>query len=248
MSDSETQLPPDEVKAFEKPPKKKHKGSTREFIEAILIALVLALFIRTFIVQAFKIPSGSMIPTLLVGDHILVNKFVYGIPIPFAEGKLVRFGEPDRGEVIVFRYPVEPSLDFIKRVVGIPGDTVSIKDGTIYINGEAVDLEPKDEYVYDEPGGIDVIRATEYRESFNDSEHTIIFSDDEFPQMRNYGPVTVPEGKLLTMGDNRDSSNDGRYWGFVDIDAVRGRAILIYWSWDREATRVRLDRLGSMIR
>ena len=237
-----------EVKPFDPPPKKKHKGSTREFVEAILIALVLALFIRTFIVQAFKIPSGSMIPTLLVGDHILVNKFVYGIPIPFADRKLVTFREPQRGEVIVFRYPVDPSLDFIKRVVGTPGDTISIEDGTVHVNGEPVELELQERYVYEEPGGVETITASKYTEVLNDSAHTIIFSDDEFPQMRNYGPVTVPEGKLLTFGDNRDSSNDGRYWGFVDIEAVRGRAILIYWSWDREDTRVRMDRLGNMIR
>ncbi len=227
---------------------KPRKNQTREFIEAILVAAVLALFIRTFIVQAFKIPSGSMIPTLLVGDHILVNKFVYGIPIPFGDGKFVEFSRPDRGEVIVFRYPKDPSKDFIKRVVGVPGDTVAMRDGVLTINGEIVSQAEAGPYVYEEVGGSETVRSTMYREQLGDEPHDILLGDDEFPPMRTFGPITVPPDQIFVMGDNRDRSNDSRFWGMVDIDAVQGRAMVIYWSWDRDESSVRWSRLGDVIR
>ena len=184
---------------------KKNKSKFREYGEAIVVAVLLALFIRAFVVQAFKIPSGSMIPTLLVGDHILVNKFIYGIRIPFTDKKVFAFKEPKRGDVIVFIYPLDPSKDFIKRVIGVEGDTVLMKGKTVYINGEPYD-DPHARYVDDDPKKGAIAR-------------------------KNFGPITVPQDSLFVMGDNRDRSYDGRYWNkFVALDQVRGKAFVIYWS------------------
>ena len=184
---------------------KKNKSKFREYSEAIIVAVLLALFIRAFVVQAFKIPSGSMIPTLLVGDHILVNKFIYGIRIPFTDKKVFSFKEPKRGDVIVFIYPLDPSKDFIKRVIGVEGDTVFMKGKTVYINGEPFD-DPHARYVDDNPQKGAVSR-------------------------KDFGPITVPQDSLFVMGDNRDRSYDGRYWNeFVVLDQVRGKAFVIYWS------------------
>lgn len=204
------------------PPKNK-KGKLRENIEALVIAVLLALFIRAFVVQAFKIPSGSMQNTLLIGDQLLVNKFIYGIKLPFTNQTIIPVKDPQRGEIIVFKFPEDPSKDFIKRVVAVGGDTVEIRNKVLYVNG----LKQSD-------------------------EHTVHVDPRVFPReyqpRDNFGPVTVPKGKLFVMGDNRDESNDSRYWGFVDLAAVRGRAILIYWSWDSKNFNVRWNRLGHLIR
>jgi len=183
----------------------KNKSKFREYFEAILFALILALFIRAFVVQAFKIPSGSMIPTLLVGDHILVNKFIYGIRIPFTDKKIFAVSNPEREDVIVFIYPLDPSKDFIKRVIGVAGDTISIKGKKVFINGEVYD-DPYAHYLDDDPGAEGISR-------------------------NDFGPITVPKDSLFVMGDNRDRSYDGRYWGrFVTLDQVRGKAFMLYWS------------------
>jgi signal peptidase I len=197
---------------------------SKENIEAIVIAVVLALFIRSFVVQAFKIPSGSMEPTLLIGDHILVNKFIYGIKIPFIEKKFVCFKQPKRGDVIVFIYPVDPSKDFIKRVIGVAGDTIHIKNKKIYINGKL----------------------------FNDnfgyySDHRIINEWGKGLNRDNYGPEKVPSNCLFVMGDNRDKSYDSRFWGFVDINKVKGKAFLIYWSWESPLKNLRWKRIANVI-
>jgi signal peptidase I len=198
-----------------------HKSVAREYTEALLVALLLAFFIRSFVVQAFKIPSGSMLPTLQIGDHILVNKFLYGLRLPYPlESTLIEWKQPSRGDVIVFVYPKDPSKDFIKRVIGEPGDTVEIRHKQVFINGEKID----DPYA-----------------SFADE-------DREIPGPRdNFGPVTVPQHQLFVMGDNRDRSHDGRFWGFVDLDEVKGKAFLIYWSWDGQDRWVRWERIGSLI-
>jgi signal peptidase I len=249
MSDSEKMSHPDA--AAENPSKgdsPRKKESVRELGNAIIVALILALFIRTFAVQAFKIPSGSMIPTLLVGDYILVNKFVYGIPIPFTDQKLIEFKTPTRGEVVVFRFPRDPSKDFIKRVIGIPGDKVELRDGRLHLNGEPVAMREQGDYVYAEARDEFVTMAL-YQEYIDDSQHPIILSKETIPTpARNHGPIYVPEGKLFTLGDNRDGSNDSRYWGFVDIDQVKGRSIFIYWSWDSIDGKPRWERLGSLVR
>ena len=198
---------------------------SRENIEAIVIAIVLALFIRTFIVQAFKIPSGSMQPTLLIGDHILVNKFLYGVGIPFTDIKLLDIKKPARGDVIVFIYPEDESKDYIKRVVGLPGDTIKIIDKQIFINGSP----------YHDSVGVYVDPITLARGQMNG------YRD-------NFGPVTVPQGALFVMGDNRDHSADSRFWGFVNINKVRGKAFIIYWSWESAFKNFRLTRIGSLIK
>ena len=182
------------------------KSTFREYAEAAVIAIILALFIRTFVVQAFKIPSGSMEPTLLVGDHILVNKFLYGIKIPFINKTLIPISEPERGDVIVFIYPVDRSKDFIKRVIGLPGDEIRIADHTIYVNGEPY----KDEHGY-----------------YSDAERGLAGKGKE----NSFGPITVPEDHLFVMGDNRNHSYDSRFWGFVPMEDVKGKAFIIYWSW-----------------
>ncbi len=200
----------------------KTKSTLREYAEALAVAFLLALFIRTFIVQAFKIPSGSMLPTLQIGDHILVNKLRYGVRLPILGERVVKFADPKRGDIIVFVYPVDPQKDFIKRVIGQPGDTVEIKHKQIFINNEKID-DPFGNWV-DGPG-----------------ENSRLTPRD------NYGPVTVPADKVFVMGDNRDRSYDSRFWGFVPLDDVKGKAFVIYWSWDGEDRWVRWERLGDLI-
>lgn len=202
------------------PPKK--KTLLREYTEAIIIALLLALFIRGFVVQAFKIPSGSMIPTLLIGDHILVSKFIYGLRNPFTGSVLIPVKEPERLDVVVFKYPLNPSQDFIKRVVGVPGDVVEVVDKKVFVNGV---LLPND------PG-------------VNGNDRVIA---RESSPRDNFGPVTVPEKSLLVMGDNRDNSHDGRFWGFVDYKNLKGKAFVLYWSWDKDNFAVRWRRFGKII-
>jgi len=184
-----------------------NKSKIRENIEAIIIAVILALFIRTFIIQAFKIPSGSMIPTLLIGDHILVNKFVYNVKIPFVNWTIIPFKKPQRQDIVVFKYPKDPDKDYIKRVIGIAGDIVEIKEKKVFINGKPI----KDEHAY-----------------FTDNN----VKNGRFFSRDNYGPEKVPENHLFVLGDNRDNSYDSRYWGFVNIDAVKGNAFIVYSSWD----------------
>ena len=201
----------------------KSKSTFREYAEAIGMALLLALFIRTFIVQAFKIPSGSMIPTLQIGDHILVNKLAYGIRIPFLEDYVVDFAKPHRGDVIVFIFPEDRSKDFIKRVIGVAGDSVEIRGKKVFINGKEID-DPHAHFEGDDP-------------------QTAGLSNRD-----DYGPRNVPENHVFVMGDNRDRSYDSRFWGYVNLDEVRGKAFLIYWSWDGADRWVRWERLGSLIR
>lgn len=229
------------------PKVKKPKGRIRENIEAILIALVLALFIRTFIVQAFKIPSGSMLETLQIGDHILVSKFIYGVKLPFTGKTMIPLSKPKREDIIVFKYPVDPSKDFIKRVVALEGDTIEIKDRLIYINGK---WEGEKAYTrFDagpaEPGGIpsDKFEAW-WSEQLKANREVHV---DPRMIMDNFGPVKVPAGCVFVMGDNRDNSHDSRFWGFVKLSEVKGKAFIIYWSWDSENFGVRWKRIGRLV-
>ena len=201
----------------------KQKSSLRENIEAILIAVVLALFIRTFIVQAFKIPSGSMTSTLVIGDHILVNKFLYGIKLPFFEKTIVSIQDPEHGDIVVFKFPEDPSKDFIKRVIGIAGDEIQIRDKKVYING---------------------MLSSGFRGYHTDSR---IFPE-RMQSRDNFGPVKIPSNKLFVMGDNRDHSYDSRFWGFVDLKAVKGKAFIIYWSWDKNSFGIRWSRIGQLLK
>ena len=201
----------------------KKKSGLRENIEAILVAIVLALFIRTFIIQAFKIPSGSMKQTLLIGDHILVNKFIYGVKIPFLETTIIPIKEPERGDIIVFKFPEDPSKDFIKRVIGVEGDVIEVHDKKVYVNHTLLNHDY----------GIHTDRH--------------IFPATIQPR-DNFGQVVVPEDSLFVMGDNRDQSYDSRFWGFVDLKAVKGKALIIYWSWDKEDFGVRWNRIGHILK
>lgn len=201
---------------------KRKKSVIREYAEAIIVAVLLALFIRSFVLQAFKIPSGSMLPTLKIGDHLLVNKFIYGTKIPFSDGKrILDWKTINRGDIIVFRFPKDRSIDYIKRVIGLPGDRIQVKNKKVLVNNEAVD-DPHAHFT-----------------------STTIMSPHAGPR-DNFGPVTVPEGKVFVMGDNRDNSYDSRFWGFVDKKDVLGKALIIYWSWDIDKSLFSLDRFASI--
>jgi signal peptidase I len=202
--------------------KEKIKSKVQEYIEAIIIAILIALVIRTFAIQAFKIPSRSMVPTLLVGDQILVNKFIYGVKIPYLRKMIIPVTNPEKGDIVVFIYPNDRSKDFIKRVIGIAGDKIEIKNKRIFINDK------------------------EYSDSYGVYSDNLIYPGVIQPR-DNFGPVTVPQNSLFVMGDNRDESSDSRYWGFVDIKDVEGKAFIIYWSWDREDNNLRWRRLGSLL-
>lgn len=194
----------------------------RENVESILVAIVIALFIRTFVVQAFQIPSGSMEPTLKVGDHILVNKFIYGVKIPYTDSILLPVQSPKRNDIVVFKFPVDREKDFIKRVIGVPGDTVEIRNKVVFVNHERL---KKDFGVYNHR--TDYVRGIE-------------------PRRDNFGPITVPPECLFVMGDNRDNSYDSRFWGFVPLRDVVGKAFIMYWSWDNRY-HIRWGRIGELL-
>lgn len=209
------------------------KSTAREYFESILIAVVLALFARTFVVQAFKIPTGSMEPNLLIGDHLLVNKFVFAPTLSRVESALLPNRDIRRGDIIVFKYPEEPERDFIKRVIGLPGETIELRSKKVYVNGAAID-EPYAHFLFPAPGEGQA-KPWDLRET--------------------YGPVTVPDDQLFMMGDNRDNSQDSRFWGFLPRSFVKGRAMVIYWSFDEAAgaeggfvERIRWSRLLNQIR
>ena len=193
------------------------KSVLREYVEALLVALVLAMVIRTFVVQAFKIPSESMLSTLLVGDHLLGSKFVYGLKWPFTHSYIFKGADPERGDIIIFEYPKDPDVDYIKRIVGIPGDVIELREKQLFRNGEKVE-EPFAQYI-----------AT--------------YAQD--PRCVNFGPVTVPENQYFVMGDNRDNSLDSRFWGFVEREAIRAKAWRIYWS--SNGTDFRFSRIGRLV-
>ncbi|MFI5369936.1 MAG: signal peptidase I [Candidatus Eisenbacteria bacterium] len=198
------------------------RSAGREYVEAILWALVLTTFLRAFVIQAFRIPSESMMKTLLVGDFLFVNKFEYGAKIPFTHVRLPGLREPHRGDVIVFRSPRDPGKDLVKRCIAVGGETVEIKDKAVYVDGRRLD-EP---YVIHidpviRPGALD--------------------------PRDNFGPFTVPAGDFFMMGDNRDNSEDSRYLGPVDMDLLKGRAMFFYWSWDGQRLMPRWGRLFRVI-
>lgn len=200
----------------------------REYSEALIVAAILALIIRTFVVQAFKIPSGSMEDTLLVGDHLLVNKFLYGTTIPFTDSRILPIRHPERGDIIVFEFPEDKDKsfferrDFIKRVVGTPGDVVEVREKQVFVNGAHYQLE---------------------QEIHKESD----LIPGEINPRDFMAPVKVPAGSYFVMGDNRDRSFDSRFWGFVPMDRIKGLAFIKYWSWDSERLRPRWNRIGRLI-
>jgi signal peptidase I len=186
-----------------------HKSTVREYFESIVIAVILALFVRTWVVQAFKIPTGSMENNLLIGDHLLVNKFAFAPTITGVEHAVLPIRDIRRGDIVVFKYPDEPERDFIKRVIGLPGETLELRNKRVYINGQALD-EPYVHFL--EPASAGEVTSFDLRE--------------------RYGPVRVPDGQYFVMGDNRDNSQDSRYWGFLPGAYIKGKALMIYWSYD----------------
>lgn len=202
---------------------KKNKSKVREYAEAIIIAVIIALFIRTFVVQAFKIPSGSMKPTLQIGDHILVNKFIYGVKIPYIQKTLIPIREPERGDIVVFLYPQDRSKDFIKRVIGVGGDVIEIRNKEIFLNGSP---------------------CSDIHGVHTDN----LMLPSSIQPRDNMEPVKVPVGSIFVMGDNRDQSYDSRFWGFVKLKDVMGKAFIIYWSWNGNDHSVRWKRFGKILR
>ena len=214
------------------------KSVVREYFESLVIAVILALFIRTFAVQAFKIPTGSMEQNLLIGDHLLVNKFVFGPTVSGIERALLPMKDIARGDVLVFKYPEDPERDFIKRVIGLPGDQIEVRYKRVFVNGKPLD-EPYVFYVEEPPPLPENETSGDVHPSNGDPR--------EF-----YAPVTVPPNHYFAMGDNRDNSQDSRYWGFLPRDYVKGRALVIYWSYDGAAgnvlTSTRWGRLLHQVR
>ncbi|HVN87416.1 MAG TPA: signal peptidase I [Candidatus Binatia bacterium] len=207
--------PPQIHSRDERPP----KGRLRQNVESLGVALLLALVVRSSVVEAFWVPSGSMLPTIQIGDHLFVNKMAYGLRLPLLGTKLINFGVLHRDDIVVFISPNDSSTDLIKRVIATEGDTVEIRQKKLYVNGQEV----PDAHAH-----------------FVDARAGAVPRD-------NFGPVTVPPGKFFVMGDNRDQSYDSRYWGFADVNAIKGKATFIYWSWDSDAHWPRWSRLGHML-
>jgi len=253
---------------------KKEKSKFREYCEALFTAVFIALFLRSFVVEAFKIPSGSMIPTLMVGDHIFVNKFIYGLRVPFTSKWLWKFKEPQRGEPIVFIYPKDTSLDYIKRVVGVPGDHITLEGDDVFVNGEKLanvqapvlgvdaknprllDLEQVQAFGAVSPfKSIPMFENWEYFRVYLEKLGSRIHLKQEAPQHYDeHREIVVPPDSLFVMGDNRDNSQDSRFWGFVPIENVKGRAMFIWLSLRYNEDRpengvagVRWDRFGKWI-
>jgi signal peptidase I len=239
----------------------KRRGDAREpwwveYPKSFFPVILVVFLLRSFLVEPFKIPSGSMLPTLLVGDFILVNKYTYGIRLPVINVKVVDVNLPQRGEVMVFRYPVNPSLDYIKRVVGLPGDEVTYRNKRLAINGQEVPVQADGEFNYVE-GGLNFVPTQRYQEKLGEAQHAILIQKDQppvqlsgvgnFPYRENCAyndegfRCKVPPGHYFTMGDNRDSSSDSRYWGFVPEENIVGKAFLIWWNFDE------LRRIGRGI-
>jgi signal peptidase I len=224
------------------------KSFYKEWVEPFLIAAVVALFIRQFVVEAFKIPSGSMIPTLTIGDHLLVNKFLYGPRIPFTDIRFFSGKDPKRGDIIVFKFPEDESKNFIKRVVGVPQDKIEIKKGVLLINDQPVPVTDvgrsgeKEQGPVQQPGWPRLLD-----EQLGNVKHRIQYLHDQ--RDTNFGPVLVPKESVFVMGDNRDNSQDSRVWKFVKYEKILGKALIIYWSWDGNNGRwLRWERIGNLIR
>ena len=199
-----------------------------DYARAFFPVLLIVFLLRSFVIEPFRIPSGSMLPTLQIGDYILVNKYQYGIRIPVANDKFIEIGSPKFGDVMVFRYPQDESVNFIKRVIGLPGDTVHYIDKTLYINDQEVRQSDLEEYWINPKKGRKIQTALK-QEEFADETHQILI--DNKKTSRNL-KITVPENTYFVMGDNRDYSNDSRYWGFVPEELIIGKAFFIWFSWD----------------
>ncbi len=219
-----------------------------EYAKSFFPVILLVFFVRSFIVEPFKIPSGSMMPTLLAGDFILVNKFTYGLRVPILNNTFIEMNHPERGDVFVFHYPPDPSVDYIKRVVGLPGDKISYQDKRLTINGKLLDVKDVGDYEY-VMSGLNIVTAKQYRETLGSVNHDILIHDvmgsydvDAIgAKFANNEEITVPAGHYLAMGDNRDNSSDSRVWGFVPERNLVGKAFFIWMNFDQGS------RIGSAI-
>jgi signal peptidase I len=245
-------------------------GAVWEQVSTLLFAVLIALGIRAFVIEPYRIPSGSMFPTLLIGDHLFVNKFLYGIKIPFSDVRLPGFREPGRGDVVVFTvaklgaqtFPADrrtdlPREEFVKRIVGLPGDRIEFRHDVVYINGEPVDVRPLPEDFRDDAG------RTLHQNEVTLGDHTFLTLDDPYVKLPPPDPIVVEPGRYLMMGDNRDHSKDSRVWGTVRLAEIKGPAFVLYWSWDFNGSwgqllnpvtwwelltsRMRWDRIGTGI-
>ncbi len=216
-----------------------------EYSKSLFPVILVVLLLRSFLVEPFRIPSGSMMPTLLVGDFILVNKYVYGIRLPVINEKIINVSSPKRGDVAVFRYPKDPSVDYIKRVIGLPGDTIAYHNKQIYVNGEPLPLEEKN--IYEGVGaGVSSSGDVVKQEQINGILHNILIDN-----RRPIGDFeySIPAGQYLVMGDNRDNSNDSRYWGTVPEANLVGRAFMIWMNWDSaNSSWIGWSRIGTTIK
>lgn len=214
-----------------------------EYARSLFPVILAVLVLRSFLVEPFRIPSGSMMPTLLVGDFILVNKFAYGVRLPVINRKIIDVGEPERGDVMVFRYPKDPSIDYIKRVIGLPGDRVAYYKKQLFINGQPVTQQRQESYA-GVGAGVSMSGAQLLQEDLLGVQHDILIDDGKGSLE---GEFTVPQGQYFVMGDNRDNSNDSRYWGFVPEENLVGKAFMVWMNWDSQADGVAWERLGSSI-
>ena len=227
------------------------KSKFTENVRTLLWALLVVMVVRSMIIAPYKIPSGSMIPTLQIGDRIFVSKFTYGLKLPFTNINLLTWDEPEAGEVVVFRFPKDPSKDYIKRVVGIPGDEIETRQGMVYVNGQAQNRHKVDgdTLINIVEGAVRRPEAYElYEEQTGKNSHYSLYhSGLSFSKLRNSGPVKVPEGHYFVMGDNRDNSRDSREWGFVPFKSLRGRALAVFFSLKNNPWGIRWNRIGKLI-
>lgn len=221
------------------------RATVVEYARSLFPVILVVFLIRSFVVEPFKIPSGSMRPTLQLKDFILVNKFEYGLRLPIIGWKLTEGDAPERGDVVVFQYPRDESLDYIKRIVALPGDRVAFRDHTVFVNGEPVPRRLEGPYVYRSKRG-NMVETRRYQERTRSHRYDVLYSRNKSGRSL-VEPVEVPEGAYFVMGDNRDHSNDSRYWGFVPANNILGEAFVIWWSWDSYENNVRWGRLGQWI-
>jgi signal peptidase I len=215
-----------------------------EYAHSFFPIVLLVFILRSFIAEPFRIPSASMMPTLLIGDFILVNKFTYGIRLPVINKKVVELNEPKRGDIVVFRFPKEPSVDYIKRVIGLPGDKIAYYDKKLYVNDTPVHQVSLGSYIGRGQGN-DMTGAEHLEENLSGVEHSILIRNGA-PSVE--GTYIVPPGTYFVMGDNRDNSNDSRYWGTVPEENLVGKAFFIWMNWDWQYKGVGFDRIGTSLK
>lgn len=217
-----------------------------EYAKAFFPVILIVLLLRSFLVEPFRIPSGSMTPTLLAGDFILVNKYAYGIRLPVINKKIIELSDPQRGDIAVFRFPKDPSIDYIKRVVGLPGDRIAYRDKVVYVDGEAMKQEMRGTFI-GEGAGMAMTGASLRAEHLGSVVHEILVVPEKSGR-QDMEEIVVPAGHYFVMGDNRDNSNDSRFWGVVPNENLVGRAFFIWLNWDSEDNKVRWDRLGTIMK